>query len=271
MNCTDNVKLRFEWKVYLVSPGEASGGYETIVNNKSAEWSIKPHALTYGIYVVRFITHVTGSLNATSSDFGFLNITKTPLEAHILGGSSLTRGFNKLQTLDASLSRDPDVGPGDHSGLRFVWLCRKVGEPWPSGEILSLPNVSLSPTGNNTGGCFGTGIGKLSGKSKFTINTGNMMENQDYEFKVVVMKGERRSESWQTIKVVAGDPPEIIVRWVILNMIIYFIRTWISIHVTLLRRLQRRVVIHHVIKATNHKEAKRQHIFDGPFQSLCKP
>ena len=204
--------MTFLWKVFQSYRETASGTQGEVVNNKTAEWSIKRRSLSYGFYVVRFFTQVTGYLNVTSSDFGFLNITKTLLEARIAGGSRLVRGFNKLHTFDASLSRDPDVESSDKTGLSFAWFCRKLQESWPEGDLLTLPSVSSLTNGNNAGGCFGTGIGRLSAKSNLTINTGNMIENQEYVFKVLVMKDYRRSDAEQVIRVVLGDPPVIVIR-----------------------------------------------------------
>ena len=148
----------------------------------------------------------------TSSALGFFMITKSPLIADILGGNKVTRGKGRVITLNGSASSDPDVGLGNHSSMQFTWLCKKKQELFPGGSLSSLPVVTLS-SGPGSGGCFGTGVGKLSSSGKVVqLNTSQMLVGESYDVKLVVAKDDRENDFVQEIEIVSGDPPEVTMR-----------------------------------------------------------
>lgn len=139
-------------------------------------------------------------------------ITKSPLVADILGGNKVTRGKGNVITLDGSASSDPDVGPGNHSSMQFTWLCKKQHESFPGGSLSSLPVVTLL-SGPGSGGCFGTGVGKLSSSAKVAqLDTSQMVVGESYDIKLVVIKDDREDDFVQEIEIVSGDPPEVTMR-----------------------------------------------------------
>ena len=150
-----------------------------------------------------------------SSALGFFNVTKSPLIADILGGNKVTRGKGSDITLDGSASSDPDVGTGDNSSMQFTWLCKKQQESFPIGPLDSVPVVSASsgPAIGN-GGCFGTGVGKLSSNGEIVkLDTSQMVVDEFYDVKLIVTKDDRTDDFVQEIKIVSGDPPEVTMRY----------------------------------------------------------
>ena len=148
----------------------------------------------------------------TGSSLGFFNITKSPLIADISGGNKVTRGKGSIIKLDGSLSRDPDVDPGDLSSMQFIWLCKKRQESFPNVPVASIPVITPS-SGPGIGGCFGTGVGKLgSSDAKVDLGTSAMGVGEFYDVKLIVKKDDREDEFLQEIEIVSGDPPQVAIR-----------------------------------------------------------
>ena len=201
----------------MVKYSENSGG-NTIVerrillDTKSNEWNLPRRQLDYGRYFVDLRVAIASRPLVTSSALGFFMITKSPLVADILGGNKVTRGKGNVITLDGSASSDPDVGPGNHSSMQFTWLCKKQHESFPGGSLSSLPVVTLL-SGPGSGGCFGTGVGKLSSSAKVAqLDTSQMVVGESYDIKLVVIKDDRGDDFVQEIEIVSGDPPEVTMR-----------------------------------------------------------
>ena len=148
----------------------------------------------------------------TGSSLGFFDITKSPLIADISGGNKVTRGKGSIIKLDGSLSRDPDVDPGDLSSMQFIWLCKKRQESFPNVSVASVPVITPS-SGPGIGGCFGTGVGKLSSSdAKVDLVTIAMVVGEFYDVKLIVKKDDREDKFLQGIEIVSGDPPQLAIR-----------------------------------------------------------
>ena len=215
LNCNSSQTLLFKW--YLIKYSENSGGNTTIerrilLDTKSKEWNLPRRQLDYGRYFVDFRVAIASRPLVASSALGFFMITKSPLIADILGGNKVTRGKGSVITLNGSASSDPDVGPGNHSSMQFTWLCKKQQESFPSGSLSSLPVVTLL-SGPGSGGCFGTGVGKLNSSAKVVqLNTSQMVVGESYDVKLVVIKDDRKDDFVQEIEIVSGNPPEVTMR-----------------------------------------------------------
>jgi hypothetical protein len=190
----------------------SSPGDPDFVDKGAAEWNIKRHTFKYGLYLVEFRVILNNAEGLFNSDLRFFSITESPIIAGITGGSHVRRGFNQEVQLDGSPSEDPDVQHGDYSDMTFTWLCKRKGESFPSIPP-DIPIVSsVDPTGK--GGCFDTGIGRLSSSNRIaTINTGEMLVNNSYTIKLIVSKVGRNDSFEQILDVVKGDPPQISIRY----------------------------------------------------------
>lgn len=199
----------FKW---IAAPIDKEGkvyGTEKTLNNQSASLYVKSNSLNYGLYMVQFYVTRNSTDIETRVDYGIIEITPTPLVAHIAGGNVVTRGFTHPIILDASKSYDPDVELYKRDGIVFTWLCRKVGESWPLNDLNALPIISLSLGGDS--GCFGTGIGKLPLQvtpEKITIASGLLAVQKSYQFVVLLSKDDRTISASQIVKLVPGDPPD---------------------------------------------------------------
>ena len=214
-SCNSSQTLVFKW--YLFKYHEDSFGKTaietiTLLDTKGTEWNLQKHKLNYGHYFVDFRTALAIRPLVISSALGFFTVTKSPLIANILGGSKVTRGKGSVVTLDGLASSDPDVKPGNHSSMQFTWLCKKQHENFPIGPLASIPVVTTS-SGPGRGGCFGTGVGKLSSNGKVVkLDTSQMAAGESYHVKLIVTKDDREDDFLQEINVVSGNPPEVTIR-----------------------------------------------------------
>jgi len=214
-NCNSSQTLLFEWYLYkydVDKSGKTVIEFIVPLNSKSAEWNLQKRQLTYGRYFVDFKAAFASHPRVFGRTLGFFKITKSALIADISGGNKVTRGKGSVITLDASLSRDPDVEPGDHSSMQFTWLCKQRNENFPNGSLASIPIVTPSSS-PGSGGCFGTGVGKLSSSDiKVNLPTTGMVVDQFYDVKLIVTKDDREDDFWQEIEIVSGDPPDVTIR-----------------------------------------------------------
>ena len=216
-NCNTSNTILFEWYLYKYDV-DRSGKTEiksiTLLDSKSTEWNLQKRQLDYGRYFVDFRAAFAGHPHMIGSSVGFFDITKSPLIADISGGNRVTRGKGNIIKLDGSLSRDPDADPSDPSSMQFTWLCKKQQESFPDVPIASLPTVTPS-SGPGKGGCFGTGVGKLSSNDvKVHLGTSAMVVGAFYDVKLIVKKDDRKDEFRQIIEIVNGDPPQVAIRLV---------------------------------------------------------
>ncbi|XP_078376213.1 polycystin family receptor for egg jelly-like [Oculina patagonica] len=133
---------------------------------------------------------------------------KPDLVAVIYGGAEVIRGHNETITMNASLSYDPDVGRGDHSGMNFTWHYGEIKGNYSGlqttmkDSFTGINHSSIRYSGNDSG-------------IVITFNTSHMLVNKTYVVKLVVTKDYRSSSVYQVIHLVKGDPPEISQRCVL--------------------------------------------------------
>ncbi|XP_068717189.1 polycystin-1-like protein 2 [Montipora capricornis] len=216
--CDSSNKLLFQWSLsrYKVNDsGETVIAWTILLDTKTTEWNLQKRQLGYGKYFVDFRAAFASNPYLIGSARGFFKIVQSPLRAEISGGNSVTRGNGSIITLDGASSQDPDTAPGDITSMDFTWLCKERQESFPTGPIESIPVVSLS-SGNETGGCFGTGIGKLSSNlAVVNLTTSAMDVGKSYDVKLIVQKDGRQDDFEQQIEIVSGNPPEITISCVI--------------------------------------------------------
>ena len=216
LNCSSSQGTTFEWFLYMVKQdGKYLRDRSPILDTKGAEWNIPQRSLDYGLYLIELRVAMKSFSDSYSSAVGFLKVVASELVASISGGTKVTRGANKIITLDASPSEDPDVGPGNHTGMQFTWLCKREGEHFPKGVLdKDLPIVYPTPKGSvGRGGCYDTGIGRLESNSvKISMDTGKMRADQLYNVVVVVTKGIRNASFAQVLNLVPGEPPDIAIK-----------------------------------------------------------
>ena len=214
-SCNSSNTLLFRWFLtsYSVNEaGETKIKETTVLDATGTQWNLPKRVLNYGTYYVDFRAAFTSNLKMFGSTLGFFTIEKSPLRAEISGGNTVTRGKGKSITLNGSLSQDPDVEPGNITSMKFTWLCKKRLESFPTSLPGSIPVVSLT-TGPGRGGCFGTGVGRLSSNTAVVnLPTSAMNVNEFYDIKLIVQKDTRDDDFVQEIKIVNGNPPEVTIR-----------------------------------------------------------
>ena len=102
--------------------------------------------------------------------------------------------------MNASLTYDPDVGPGNHSGMNFTWHYGVI-----------MGNYSSPFTGLN-GVTVKYSVDKEYG-SVIIYDITRLSVNQTYLVKLVVTKDYRKSTVFQIVQLVNGDSPKISQRY----------------------------------------------------------
>ena len=129
---------------------------------------------------------------------------KPNIVAIIYGGTEVIRGRNENITMNASLSYDPVVGLGNHSGMNFTW---HYGENKSKYSGLQT-EARDSFTGINPSNFHYT---ENDSGREVTFNTASSMFQNltTLVVKLVVAKDYRSSSDHQVIHLVKGDPPQI--------------------------------------------------------------
>ena len=127
---------------------------------------------------------------------------KSDLVAVISGGAEVIRGHEEKLTLNASLSYDPDVGPGDHSGMSFTWYYGEIIGNYSG--LRAVTNESFTGVNESALNYSGQAFGL-----QFIFNTTARSLGTIYVVKLVVVKDCRNSSAYQVIHLVKGNPPEI--------------------------------------------------------------
>ena len=109
--------------------------------------------------------------------------------------------------MNASLSYDPDIGLGNHSGMNFTWHYGEI-----KGNYSGLLTAAKDFTGVNLSNVHY--IENNTGR-EVTFNTASsMFQNlMTLVVKLVVAKDYRSSSDHQVIHLVKGDPPQITQRY----------------------------------------------------------
>ena len=213
--CNSSNTLHFQWSLsrYKVNDsGETVIVSTVLLDTKTTEWNLQKRQLGYGKYFVDFRAAFASNPYLIGSARGFFEKVQSPLRAEISGGNRVTRGKGSIITLDGASSQDPDTAPVDITSMEFTWLCKQRQESFPTGPIESIP-VVIPSSGSETGGCFGTGIGKLSSNlAVVNLTTSAMDVGKSYDVKLIVQKDGRQDDFEQQIDIVSGNPPEIRIR-----------------------------------------------------------
>ena len=127
---------------------------------------------------------------------------KSDLVAVISGGAEVIRGHKEKLTLNASLSYDPDVGSGDHSGMSFTWYYGEIIGNYSG--LRTVRNESFRGVNESAFNYSGQAFGL-----QFIFNTTARSLGTIYVVKLVVVKDCRNSSAYQVIHLVKGNPPEI--------------------------------------------------------------
>ena len=109
----------------------------------------------------------------------------------------MVRGLDEHFVLNASLSYDPDVGPGNHTGISFTWHLGTIrGNSSNNKVFVTLKHTSVDYEEI------------LHGKN-IIVNTTKFNVNKTYVAKLVVAKDYRNASVFQIIRVVKGSPPQV--------------------------------------------------------------
>ena len=120
---------------------------------------------------------------------------KPELVAIIDGGVDVVRGLDEHFVLNASLSYDPEVGPGNNTGISFTWHLGTIKGNSSNNKVffVTLKHTSID-------------YEKILNGKNITVKINKTVT---YVAKLVVAKDCRNASVFQIIRVVKGSPPQV--------------------------------------------------------------
>ncbi|XP_067855256.1 polycystin family receptor for egg jelly-like [Heptranchias perlo] len=211
LSCESIESVTVSWKVYAVADMDSEPDWAHSVpllpsiRTSTATLHLPPLSLDYGFY--HFVFKVTISttepnmLHLNNSCQALVEVTKSELVALVAGGSYRTVGWEDTVKLDASLSADPDsLNP--HLGLNLTWYCTMKLSDY---STMTLSDNQYCHPGNPE-------LKWISSKPQtLVIPPHTLTPNKDFYFRVVVQKDTRTSYFDQTIAVLPGFLPQMLI------------------------------------------------------------
>lgn len=123
--CPESKESVYEWKIFQYNPetGLFSQFGDVVSYGEASmqELRLKRRALPLGVFRLNLSVMLVGE---DLQDFfafaeGYIQIVQSDLVAKIRGGSEIKRRFGSVLSVDGLESYDPDVGPGNYSGICY--------------------------------------------------------------------------------------------------------------------------------------------------------
>lgn len=167
------------------------------VATNQASITVPAFGLDPGEYLFQVTATISG-VGSTNTDHTYIKIARADIEALITGGIVRSHDWGQELLLNASNSRDLLFPENE---LDYTWFC----------------NIADGENGvvNSGGGCFGNGERQVEYTGAvFTIAPKILFESTNYVFTVNVSSRttDRWSKASQTVKVLAGNPPDVQIR-----------------------------------------------------------
>lgn len=121
--CPESKEATYEWNVFRYQPETGLfKPFGDVLSHGAAsmkELQLKRRALPLGLFRLNLTVTMVGK---DLQDFfavaeGYIRIVQSNLVAKISGGSEIRRSFGSILSVDGLDSFDPDVGPGNYSGI----------------------------------------------------------------------------------------------------------------------------------------------------------
>nr|XP_033806805.1 polycystic kidney disease and receptor for egg jelly-related protein [Geotrypetes seraphini] len=210
LNCSSAQNITLLWTIFNISDKLTTPDWNTpltipeISTTKECTLHVPKFALDYGFYVFNISISIVTSDDEESflyrSDSVIVEVQESDLSAVILGGSFRTVAFSVAWNLSGELSADPDIAnPSD--GLLYTWYCTK--------NVSAYTNMTLV---NETCHPDQVDLKWLSFDGPVqTVMPETLQGNRIYYFRLVIKKGIKMAYADQTISVIPGSPPAIII------------------------------------------------------------
>ena len=120
--CPESKEPKYEWKIFQNNPKTRlfdPFNYPPLNKEATMQELRLRRVLPIGLFKISLMV---GMVEDDLKEFmavaeGYLKIVQSPLIATISGGSEIRRGFGPTLSVDGQDSHDPDVGPGNHTGM----------------------------------------------------------------------------------------------------------------------------------------------------------
>ncbi|PAA69298.1 hypothetical protein BOX15_Mlig000160g1 [Macrostomum lignano] len=187
-NCTKQTNLTNRWQV---STKDAS---LQICTRDEERCSLIRRSLPYGLCNVSLTVDLAVKPPVFTTVWFLVNVSKTPLHLEPIQGPDVV-DYNTTVSLSVS-ARDWDEEEGNYTGMKFEWVCLRVGETETT-NFISIPTESDVRALPTLAGCFGNGPGVILGGNQshaasLSISSYNMFPNITYELIMRLAKDSRQ-------------------------------------------------------------------------------
>ncbi|KAJ1165712.1 hypothetical protein NDU88_006129 [Pleurodeles waltl] len=209
MNCPDAQHVSLLWKVYRLSSRKDAPRWGTDLKIPSLSPVNKCHLVipSFTLNLGFYLFNVSVTINTTDdtdpllyqSDSVIVEVKQRVLQARIEGGSSRLIGLQDSWTLSGKRSADPDShDPLD--GISFKWYCTQVASDYATMTL--SPNAACSP--------LQTDLAWLDAVSPIqSVAPKTLAVNKQYNFRLIISKGERRAYADQFVSIVPDTVPKL--------------------------------------------------------------
>ena len=203
---------------------DTATGAEVLSLTDEKRFIHNPRTLPYGLYRMDFKTQMHNIPEKNNMEIAFLEIIKTPLNVSIAGGSEVSLPFGVIHEFNAiDLTSDPDVAPGDISGIFFSWTCVQQNSSKLESEMRHrMPDyLDIFPT-DRTGYCLSTPPKfSASNEGRIAVNTELFYPQTSHLLTVAIAKDTRTATFEQTVYIEPPVAPETRVTWVVVVPLVF--------------------------------------------------
>ena len=202
-----------DWWIFT----DTATGAEVLSLTDEKRFIHNPRTLPYGLYRMDFKTQMHNIPEKNNMEIAFLQIIKTPLNVSIAGGSEVSLPFGVIHEFNAiDLTSDPDVTPGDLSGIVFSWTCIQQNSSKLETEMRHrMPDYFNIFPNDRTEYCL-SAPPKFSASNEglVTVNTELFYPQTSHMLTIAISKDTRRATFEQMVYIEPPVAPETRVTWV---------------------------------------------------------
>lgn len=207
-DCPSASSEELKWEVYSVPDVSAQPDWSSplpvmmLQTRQGLAVDVMSGSLPLGAYVFAILLKLvrpTGD-ELKGSDHIYVVISRSPLQAVLLGDADVTVGFTEALVLNGSASADPEEDDDPLQGLRFSWYCTTDPADYKGEKIDEMSRAGCLPelVGLRWAGASGQAL---------TLPPRTLRGGRAHFFRMVIQKTDRTAFSDKRVHVLRGPAP----------------------------------------------------------------
>ncbi|XP_037703254.1 polycystic kidney disease and receptor for egg jelly-related protein [Choloepus didactylus] len=210
VDCPNALAIHQYWQVFSVSSLSEKPDWTNPLDvpqlqtkKNSSSLHVPKASLPLGIYVFNFIVSITPSDPQMPvvkvSDYIYVEVFRSPLNAVILGDSNITMNFTDGLVLNGTMSSDPDAD-NPLEGLNFFWYCTTNSRNYGKDNITVMSQEVCHPEQTNLRWTWASG-------PVLTLLPETLQGHRVYFFRMLIQKSDRKAFADRRVQVLQGPAP----------------------------------------------------------------